>query len=209
MANLIVSSPFEVLTRPLLLKARNRKPPALGQEVRVEAVRATPTSDEPGLRALVNGAGMKDTDRDGLTECGVNRSDMWLGRWSTNLCLEFELPQPVPLAAIEVWNFNAEWQTTNGLRKADIAVSPDGTNWQTVLRGAEFSEAEGTADYDTPAVLKLNGVIAQRIRFENLVPWSSSGNVGLSEVVFHRAAHQTKAASKPPVHELRAFAPGT
>ena len=185
------------MTRPLLLKPKDRKPLALGPEVRVEAVRATPASDEAGLRALVSGAGLKDTDHDGLTECGVNRSDMWLGRWSTNLCLEFDLSQPVPLAAIEVWNFNAEWQTTNGLRKADIAVSADGTNWQTVLRAAEFAEAEGTEDYDTPAVLKLNGVTARSIRFENLVPWSNSGSVGLSEVVFHRASNQTRASSKP------------
>ena len=47
------------------------------------------------------------------------------------------------LGAIEVWNYNAEWQTADGVRKADVAVSPDGTTWQTVLRGAEFAEAEG------------------------------------------------------------------
>ena len=98
------------------------------------------------------------------------------------------LPEPAPLAAIEVWNFNGEWQTTNGIRKADVAVSGDGTTWQTVLRGAEFAEAEGSAGYDTPTVLKLNGVTARKVRFENIVPWSASGKVGLSEVVFHEAA---------------------
>ncbi|MGA2554876.1 MAG: discoidin domain-containing protein [Verrucomicrobiota bacterium] len=190
------------MTRPLLLKARNRKPAALGPEVPVEAVRANPAADEAGLRAIINGAGLADTDHDGLKEHSVNRSDMWLGQWRTNLCLQFEFSNAVPLAAIEVWNFNAEWQTTNGLRKADIAVSSDGTNWQSVLRGAEFAEAEGTDDYDTPTVLRLNGVVAQKVRFENLMPWSNSGNVGLSEVVFHRAAHQNEASSKQgmPTH---------
>ena len=109
------------------------------------------------------------------------------GRCATNLSLEFELPEPVALGAIEVWNYNAEWQTTDGVRKADVAVSPDGTTWQTVLRGAEFAEAEGIADYDEPILLKLNGATARKVRFENIVPWNDKGKVGLSKVVFHQA----------------------
>ena len=95
---------------------------------------------------------------------------MWRGAWTKNLCLEFELPEAVPLGAIEVWNYNGEWQTADGIRKADVAVSSDGTNWQTVLRGAEFAEADGNADYDEPTVLKLEGVAARKVRFENIVP---------------------------------------
>ena len=86
-----------------------------------------------------------------------------------------------------MWNYNAEWQTSDGMRKADVAVSPDGTTWQTVLRGAEFAEAEGNADYDEPVRLKLNGATVRKVRFENLVPWNGSGKVGLSAVVFHQA----------------------
>ncbi len=174
-------------TRPLLLKPKNRKSPALGPEVRVEAVRASPAADEAGLRTLVNGAGLKDVDGDGLKEHCVKPTEMWLGESRTNRWLEFGFTNAVPLAAIEVWNFNGEWQTTNGLRRADIAVSADGTNWQTVMRGAEFTEAEGTGDYDTPTLLRLNGVVARRVRFERLVSWGATGKVGLSEVVFHQA----------------------
>ncbi len=184
--------PFQVLTRPLWLKAGNRRPAALGPAVPVEVVRTGLGSDDAGLRPLVNGAGLRDVDGDGLQEHSVNPAEMWLGQWRTNLCLEFESPSAVPLASIEVWNFNGEWQTTNGLCRADIAVSADGTNWQTALRGAEFAEAEGTADYDTPTVLKLHGVTARKVRFEKLVPWGESGKVGLSEVVFYRSASKTK-----------------
>ena len=112
---------------------------------------------------------------------------MWRGACATNLSLEFELPEPVALGAIEVWNYNAEWQTKDGMRKADVAVSPDGTTWETVLRGAEFAEAEGTADYDEPIQLKLKGATARKVRFENIVPWNDNGKVGLSKVVFHQA----------------------
>jgi len=66
-------------------------------------------------------------------------------------------------------------------------VSPDGQRWQTVLPDAKLAAAEGTADYDEPAILKLNGVIARKVRFEQLVPVAGSGQVGLSEVVFHEA----------------------
>jgi hypothetical protein len=112
---------------------------------------------------------------------------MGRGACSTNLSLEFELPGPVALGTIEVWNYNAEWQTKDGVRKADVAVSPDGTTWQTVLRGAEFAEAEGNANYDEPIRLKLNGAMVRKVRFENIVPWNDKGQVGLSKVVFHQA----------------------
>ncbi len=174
--------------RPLTLKAKDRKPPALGPKVRVEAVHVSPATDEAGVMALVNGAGFSDSDRDGLKEHSTAQPAMWQTTWTTNLALEFDLPDPVPLSAIEVWNFNAEWQTTNGVRKADVAVSRDGKTWQTVLRGAEFGEADGNADYDEPTVLALSGVTARKVRFENIVPWGSSGKVGLSEVVFREAA---------------------
>jgi hypothetical protein len=177
-----------VLTRPLTLKPKGRKPPALGPMVSVAAMHLSPAADETGLPVLVNTAGLRDWDKDGLLEQSTSPTNMWLGVWTTNLCLEFDLPGPVPLTAVEVWNYNAVWETDKGLRKTDVAVSSDGTTWQTILRGAEIAEADGTAHYDEPTVLKLNGVTARKVRFENTVPWSTDGKVGLSKVVFHQAA---------------------
>ena len=69
-----------------------------------------------------------------------------------------------------------------------VTVSSDGNTWQTVLTGAEFAEAEGTEDYDSPVVLNLKGVVARMIRFQNLVPWNTKGNIGLSKVIFRAPA---------------------
>ncbi len=176
-----------MLTRPLTLKPKGRKPPALGPTVGVAAVHLSPTADEANLPALINPAGLRDLDKDGLREQSTSPTNMWLGAYTASLCLEFDLPVATPLAAIEVWNYNAVWETVKGVRKADVAVSSDGTTWQTVLRGAEIAEAEGTSDYDEPTVLKLNGVTARKVRLENLVPMGSDGKVGLSKVIFHRA----------------------
>lgn len=176
------------MPRPLTLKAKGRKPLELGAKVRVEAVHLTPPGGEAGLMAIVNGAGLRETDKDGLKEHDTAVKNMWRGDCPPDLALEFELPERVSLGAIEVWNFNAEWQTTNGVRKADVAVSPDGVTWQTVLRGAEVAEADGRPDYDEPIVLKLNGAAARKVRFENITPWGAGGKVGLSAVVFHQAA---------------------
>jgi hypothetical protein len=184
------------MPRELTLKPKGRKPLELGEKVRVEAVRLSPPGDEADLRAVINGSGLGDRDKDGLLEHDAALTNMWSGACPADLKVEFELAQAAPLAAIEVWNFNAEWQTTNGVRKADVAVSADGTNWRTVLTGAEFAEAEGRADYDDPIVLKLPAVVARKVRFENIQPWGT-GKVGLSEVVFHRtAAAQAEAAPK-------------
>jgi hypothetical protein len=176
-----------LVTRPLTLKASDRKPPELGPKVRIEAVHLNPPGDEKGLSVLINGAGLSDRDKDGLLEQDTAATNMWRGDCAANLSLEFELAEPVALGTIEVWNYNAEWQTADGVRKADVAVSPDGTTWQTVLRGAEFAEAEGTSDYDEPIRLKLQGATVRKVRFENIVPWNDKGKVGLSKVVFHQA----------------------
>ena len=174
-------------TRQAVLKPKGRKAPYLGPVVRVAGVRLSPGDQEAGLKALINGAGLKDTDGHGLLEQGTDPATMWLGAWSPDLKLEFEFSRAVPLAAMEVWNFNAEWETANAIRKADVAVSADGSTWQTVLAGAELAEAEGTADYDTPVLLKLAGAVARKVRLENIVPWGGSGKVGLSAVVFHQS----------------------
>jgi len=189
--------PFQTLVHPLTVKSRARKAPRLGPKVRVEAVHIRPEAEESALPAIVNGAGLGDVDQDGLLGHGIDPAGMWLGSWGPGLCLGFDLPEAVPLAAVEVWNYNAEWQTTNGIRKADVAVSVDGQTWQTVLRGAEIAEAEGTPDYDEPTVLNLKGVGAAKVRLENLVPWGTGGKVGLSEVVFHQAAGPQAAPVQP------------
>jgi len=178
----------------MTLKPKGRKPPDLGPVARVEAVRLSPAGDEKGLNAIIGDAGLSGPARDGLLKHGTDPSTMWQGPSTPGLKIEFDLSQPVSLAAVQVWNFNADWQTGNGIRKADVAVSADGSTWQTLLSGAEFAEAEGTADYDTPAVLKLNGALARKVRFENIVPWTSSGKVGLSKVVFHQAPDSSRRA---------------
>jgi hypothetical protein len=177
-----------VLTRQLTLKASGRKPPELGPKVRVEAVHLDPAGDETGLAALIDDAGLRDCDGDGLLEQDTTPAHMWRGACPANLSLVFELSEPAALGAIEVWNYNADWQTADGMRRADVAVSADGTTWETVLRGAEFAEAEGNSDYDEPILLKLKGATVRKVRFENIVPWNDREKVGLSKVVFHKAA---------------------
>jgi hypothetical protein len=187
-----------VLTRQVTLKPSGRKLPDLGPLVRVEAARLNPAGGQTAAAALVHQAGLWDWDRDDLLEQDTLPKHMWRGTCATNLSLEFELPEPVALGGIEVWNYNAEWQTRDGIRKADVAVSPDGTTWETVLRGADFAEADGNPDYDEPIQLKLKGATVRKVRFENIVPWDDKGNVGLSKVVLHQASGPQAGPQTPP-----------
>jgi len=175
-----------VLTRPIVLKPKKRQPVSPGPVVRVETVRCTGTVTGTGPAMLVNGTGLRDWDNDGLKQHSTNPARMWQTVWTNNLALEFTLPEPVTLSAIEVWNFNVPWQTTNGVRHVDVAVSADGNSWRTVLEKAGISEAEGTDDYDEPTVLALGGVKAHKVRLENFVPMNPDGKIGLSEVVFRQ-----------------------
>ena len=182
-----------MLTRQITLKTKDRKAPSLGPEVRVASVHLRPNADETGLPAIINGAGLTERGKNGLLAHSTEPATMWRGDLASGFSLEFELAEATGLGAIQVWNYNSAWETTDGIRKADIAVSTDGTTWQTVLSGVEFPEAEGTDDYDQPALFKLNGITAKKIRFENITTWGNSGKVGLSEVKFYSASSQRAA----------------
>lgn len=182
-----------MLTRQITLKAKDRKAPSLGSEVRVAAVHLRPEADETGLPAIINGSGLTERGKNGLLAHSTESATLWRGDLASGRSLEFELADTATLGAIQVWNYNSAWETTDGIRQADIAVSTDGTTWQTVISGVEFPEADGTDDYDQPALFKLNGVTAKKIRFENITTWGNSGKFGLSEVKFYSASGQRAA----------------
>ena len=186
-----------MLTRQITLKVKDRKAPSLGSELKVAAAHLRPEAEETGLKAIINGAGLTERRKNGLQAHSTDPATMWRGDLRSGLSLEFEFAEPASLGAIQVWNYNSAWETTDGIRKADIAISTDGTTWQKVVTGAEFPEAEGTDDYDQPAVFKFNGVTARKVRFENISTWGNSGKVGLSEVKFHSAAGQQAALTRP------------
>jgi len=186
-----------VETRQITLKAKDRKPPVLGPEIKVAAVHLHPDTDQTGLQAIINGLGLSDRRKDGFLEHSTEPAAMWHGTLVPGLSLEFELADSAAIGAIRVWNYNSPWATTDGIRKADISVSADGNTWRTVVSGAEFAEADGTDDYDQPTLFKLNGVTARKVRFENMVAWGVSGMIGLSEVVFNSAAAEHAALEKP------------
>lgn len=195
-ATVEVAGPFQVVTRPVTLKPRDRKPSAISPGARVESVHLRPGPDDVSLAAIVNGAGLADPDKDGFKEHSASKDGMWLGHWTTNMAIEFELSEPVPVSFIQVWNYNEDSQTDRGIRKADISVSSDGSTWKTVLPGAGIAEASVT-DYDMPAVLKLGGEKVTKIRFDNIVPILPGDSIGLSEVTFHEALGARACALQP------------
>lgn len=185
------------MPRPIPLKPRDRKPPDLGPIVKVERVRALPATAQARVEALINRSGLKDIDRDGLNEHDLVSSNSWQCAAAAGVTLEFDLPEAVPLNAVEIWNLNTDAPADRGVRAVDISVSPDGQTWTTVAKAAALTEAEGLSDYDQPNVVKLNGAIARKVRFENLQPLGQGEVVGLSEVVFHQAARAVGAPAAP------------
>jgi hypothetical protein len=110
---------------------------------------------------------------------------MWLTeKGQTTGWIEFDLGKAHKLDLIQIWNFNEKWHTNRGLKKADISIWTEGVGWQKVLDDFQVDEADGSDDYDEPALAKLGGVQAQKIRFDDLTNLGDAEYVGLSEVRF-------------------------
>jgi hypothetical protein len=128
---------------------------------------------------------LADKNSDGLLEHSSKPADMWLSeKGQTTGWIEFDLGKAHKLDLIQIWNFNEKWHTNRGLKKADISIWTEGVGWQKVLDDFQVDEADGSDDYDEPALAKLGGVQAQKIRFDDLTNLGDAEYVGLSEVRF-------------------------
>ena len=153
------------------------------------------------ITSIIDGSGLFDNDRDRLIEQNIDTDTMWLfDADKLNDGIVFEFPTVQKLSSMVVWNYNEPGYVDYGIAKADISAWTAKDGWKQVQQGVVFDKAEGTADYDSPMVVNLNTVEAQKIRFENLSGWNKNGHIGLSEVQFFKPLGP-KACNPVPANE--------
>ena len=184
--NVEIAGPFNILSNILRLKATDRKPVDTGKPV--SSVKITISGVEPNdvVNRILDGSGLKDINKDKLEEHSSTLADMWQTNKDQKIdWIEFDLGTVRKLDVIQVWNFNQKWFTKRGLKKADISVWNETDGWKKVSEDVEFGEAEGSDDYDEPTIIKLNGVEAAKVRFDDLQNLGDPDYTGLSEVRFY------------------------
>ena len=148
------------------------------------------TSDYRYAGKTVDGSGMSGFGDERADTTGAN---MWVtngsgiaGQWIT-----FDLQAVHPLQALRVWNLNMSGNSDRGIDEFDIAVSLDGSTYQTLTgpSSGHFSltEAPGAAEYLTADMIDLDGVFARHVRFTVVTNYGDGTYVGLSEVRFYHA----------------------
>lgn len=158
-----------------MIKPEGRGLPAVGQMA----------LDVKTSASALAGDGLGNADRDRLLEHNTNPDAMWLSKKdAVGEGIVFEFAAARTLEKIAVWNYNQTNYTGRGVGKADISVWTEQGGWKTLLKAVELAEAEGTPDYDDPTIVSFKPTLAQKVRFENLVPIRDEGFVGLSEVRF-------------------------
>ena len=98
--------------------------------------------------------------------------------------LEFDFGRPQKLGTICIWNYNDTWYTNQGVRKMNTSIWTPEAGWQKIREEQQIDQAEGSADYDEPTILKLDSLTAQKVRFDALANFGDPDYVGLSEVQF-------------------------
>jgi hypothetical protein len=182
------AGPFKIYANPFRIKAEGRKPIHTGELVTPVAVQVSGSPDQVGISRAVDGSGLADKNSDGLLEHSSKPADMWLTeKGQTTGSIEFDLGKAHKLDLIQIWNFNEKWHTNRGIKKADISIWTESKGWQKVFDDFQVDEADGSDDYDEPALAKLGGVQAQKIRFDDLANLGDAEYVGLSEVRFSEA----------------------
>ena len=136
---------------------------------------------------LADGNGLSATGEWGFVKHDTDANHMWLSeKGKPNGAIEFDFGKELKLESIKVWNYNLTGRTNRGIKKTDISVWTQSTGWKKVLNGFEFTEADGTNDYDEPVCVQIGAVDAQKIRFDNIVNFGDKDYIGLSEVEFFK-----------------------
>ncbi|UCH70823.1 MAG: protein kinase, partial [Candidatus Bathyarchaeota archaeon] len=181
---LIHAEAAELLGTPV--KKFNRKPPHTGAQILpVTATVSHQGTTSVAFPIVIDGSGLSDEDHDGLIEHDENPETMWLSEQSkTSSWLEFDLRTVYELDSILVWNYNERGHTKRGIKRADISVWTQDTDWQKITDDTEFAEAEGSFDYDEPTLVEFDGAETQKVRFDDLANLGDAEYIGLSEVRF-------------------------
>lgn len=131
--------------------------------------------------ALVDGSGLDESGRH-----SVNTEDMWQGSADGNkpVQLTFALDRAYKLDAVQVWNFNGEYEFILGfgLRNVTLESSLDGETW-TAIGEFELAQGPGNAMYAGQS-LDLGGVVARYVRMRVHSNFGADNQYGLSAVRF-------------------------
>ncbi|NQT93363.1 MAG: discoidin domain-containing protein [Lentisphaerae bacterium] len=113
----------------------------------------------------------------------TNEGHMWQSaeKQIARAWVQFDLARPYRLRKLRIWNFNA--RPDDGVQRADILISTDGTNWTLHAEDVVFPRADGSNtylgfEYDLEKAITAIGVRIQ-------VKSNHGGDaVGLAEVQF-------------------------
>lgn len=193
-----IAGPFKVYSNPFRIKAEDRTPFVAGEQITPVAVQASSSQPQTEATRIVDRNGLQDKDNDGLLEHGTDRRHMWLSeKGQTTGWIEFDLGQPRKLGTIRVWNYNENWQTKRGVKKADISVWTQDAGWKKMHDDLPLEEAEGSDDYDEPVLVKLDGIAAQKVRLDDMANFGDTEHIGLSEVQLFEVRGPTAVQPKP------------
>jgi hypothetical protein len=182
--------------------------PAKSHPIRVHGTLASSEFPTWESKHLIDGSGMHGDRHDNVP------GTMWMTRYGRvkNEFVLFDLGRPYQLESMKVWNINDSrdrLHISRGVKQANVYVSTsnkgnpltDPDDWSLVAENHEFTVAPGTADYATPDVVLLGGVVA---RFAAIVILDHLGpdprgnppsdfSVGLSEVQFFGSRKEPEA----------------
>jgi len=149
----------------------------------IEGVIATSdlvTLEDQGPENTVNGSGLNAND-----EHSTDTKEMWTATIDPNEpdLIQFEFDRVYKMHEMRVWNHNLAFEAFLGLGVKDVTIeySTDGLDWM-VLGDVELPQAPGTPYTGTP--VPLEGVAARYVRLVIKSAWTSTNQVGLSEVRF-------------------------
>lgn len=96
----------------------------------------------------------------------------------------YDLGYEYPIGTLQIWNYNVENETGNGIKDGELFYSEDGQNW--VSNGLfQIPASNGQNDYEGWSGINLSGKNARHILLVAYSNWENSNCIGLSEVRFN------------------------
>ncbi len=191
-----IKGPFEIRQKACVLRPNIDAEMLTGPIVEIASIDVD--SNQVQAMKMVDSSGVTPSGQSSIYAHGTDLQTMWVSEKGKKTgSIQFNLNSVSNLDIIKIWNYNSVSGAPGiSIIRADISVWTETGGWKKIIDDQRFIEGPGQKGYNWPAIVKLGGVKASRVRIDDIVN-AGGESIGLSEVKIYKSRGAFAIRPKP------------